>query len=40
MTGKTRGDADLGMPWMGIDDEVLIRCHGVHAGDGARNLSV
>jgi hypothetical protein len=38
LSRKAGGDADLRMPWVRVDDEVLVGCHGVHAGDGARDL--
>ena len=40
MTRESRSKADLRILWMGIDDEVLVRRHRVHARGGVRNLSI
>ena len=39
MTRESGSKADLRILWMGIDDEVLVRRHRVHARGGVRNLS-
>ena len=40
MTREASGKADLRILWMGIDDEVLVRRHRVHARGSVRNLSI
>jgi hypothetical protein len=40
MTRESGSKADLRILWMGIDDEVLVRRHRVHARGGVRNLSI
>src|SRR5439155_23273108 len=40
MTRESGSKADLRILWMGIDDEVLVWRHRVHARGGVRNLSI
>ena len=40
MTRESRSKADLRIVWMGIDDEVFVRRHRVHACGGVRNLTI
>lgn len=40
MTRESGSKADLRILWMGIDDEVLVRRHRVHARSRVRDLSI
>src|SRR5271154_6437313 len=40
MTRESGSKADLRILWMGIDDEVLVRRHRVHARGGVKNLPI
>jgi hypothetical protein len=40
MTRESGSKADLRILWMGIDNEVLVRRHRVHARGGVSNLSI
>jgi hypothetical protein len=40
MSRESRSKTDLRILWMGVDDEVPVRHHRVHARGGVRNLSI